>query len=130
MSAVRVLLIDDERLVLSSLRRLLARADFDVLACLSGAEGLALLEKEEVDVIISDYQMPGMTGIEFLEQVAPRWPKIRRCMLTAQADKKLLEASLENGLLDRAFSKPWDNQQLVKDLLSVVASAGGAASGA
>jgi len=113
---IRVLLVDDERLVLSALRRLLARAGFDVKTAMSGPEAVALLEKEPVDLIVSDYQMPGMTGIEFLREVAPRWPDILRCMLTAQADKELLDAALRDGLLHRAFRKPWDNRRLVADL--------------
>lgn len=118
---IRVLLVDDEQLVLSSLRRLLARAGFDVRTASSGAEALATLETTEVDLIVSDYKMPGMNGIEFLGQVAPRWPSILRCMLTAQADKELLQESLANGLLHRSFTKPWDNRALVSDLQSLVA---------
>ncbi len=113
---IRVLLVDDEKLVLSSLRRLLRREDFDVATAESGAEGLRHLEDHEVDVIVSDFQMPGMNGVEFLEQVAPRWPGIKRCMLTAQADRNVLEAALADGTLHRAFRKPWNNQGLVDAL--------------
>lgn len=118
---IRVLLVDDEKLVLSSLRRLLRREDFEVAICESGADGLAFLEGHEVDVIVADFKMPGMNGVEFLKQVAPRWPGAKRCMLTAQADKQVLDAALEDGTLHRAFQKPWDNRQLVKRLRDVVA---------
>lgn len=116
MSRFRVLLVDDEKLVLSSLRRLLGRAEFDVLTATSGPEALALLEKEAVDLILSDYMMPGMNGVQFLEKVAPRWPAVRRCMLTAQADPETLENALATGLLQHAWTKPWNNQQLIQDL--------------
>lgn len=118
---IRVLLVDDERLVLSSLRRLLARAGFEVQTCGSGAEALALLEKEPIDLIVSDYKMPGMNGIEFLARVAPRWPGTLRCMLTAQADREVLEESIRNGVLHRTFRKPWDNRELVADLQALAA---------
>jgi len=121
MSDIRVLLVDDEALVLSSLRRLLRRADFDVATATSGPEALDALEKAEFDVIVSDYKMPGMTGIEFLRAVAPRWPSVRRCMLTAQADKGLLEEALQDGLLARAWTKPWNNQELVGELQTLMA---------
>jgi two-component system response regulator HupR/HoxA len=109
----KVLLVDDVRLVLTSLKRVLDRAGFAVVTCESAAEALALLEREEVDVIVADFMMPGMNGIELLKEVAPRWPRIRRCMLTAQADKELLARSLADGLLHRAFSKPWSNPELI-----------------
>lgn len=113
---MRVLLVDDEQLVLSSLRRLLVREGLSVATCSSGAEALALLEKATVDLVLSDHVMPGMTGIEFLDQVASRWPGIQRCMLTAQANKQLLDQSLASGLLHHAFSKPWCNEALIAQI--------------
>ena len=118
----RVLLVDDEPLVLSSLRRLLSRRDFDVSIATSGEEALTFLESETVDVIVSDYKMPGLNGIDFLSQVAPRWPDIQRCMLTAQADKEQLKEAIDNGLLHRAWTKPWNNQELVDELSELVTS--------
>lgn len=124
----RILLVDDVRLVLTSLRRVLERAGFHVFACESATEALALLEREPVDVVVSDFMMPGMNGIEMLQEVAPRWPRVRRCLLTAQAEKELLEASLADGLLHAAFTKPWDNRSLVEELKQLAtAAAGGAA---
>ena len=72
---VRVLVVDDVRLVLTSLRRLLERAGFEVEAAESGADALALLGRTEVDVVLSDFMMPGMNGIELLREVAAKWPR-------------------------------------------------------
>ncbi|MHC4222597.1 MAG: response regulator [Planctomycetota bacterium] len=119
-NAIHVLLVDDEPLVLSSLRRLLKRESFLVTTCTSGPEALKILESEEIDLIISDYKMPGMNGIDFLRDVRPRWPDIPRCMLTAQADQALLDASLKDGLLHRAFTKPWDSKEFVSGLRELV----------
>lgn len=120
MMRIRILIVDDEKLVLSSLRRLLARGEFQVSTACSGAEALALLETTPVDIVLSDYQMPGMNGVEFLERVAPRWPAIRRCMLTAQADEATLSRALESGVLHHAWTKPWDNRKLLEDLRRAV----------
>jgi len=120
---IRVLLVDDEPLVLSSLRRLLRREGFEIATCTSGADALAWLERETADVIVSDYKMPGMTGVEFLREVQPRWPDVYRCMLTAQADKDVLDDALADGLLHRAFKKPWDNRGLVLELKQLVGAA-------
>ncbi|MGH7163476.1 MAG: response regulator, partial [Planctomycetota bacterium] len=118
---LRILLVDDEVFVLNSLRRLLGREEFAVQTAASGREGLALLEKETFDLVLSDYKMPSMNGIEFLTEVARRWPATVRAMLTAQADEDLLAKSLASGVLARAFTKPWDNRELVEGLQQVAA---------
>jgi CheY-like chemotaxis protein len=116
---VRVLVVDDVRLVLTSLRRLLERAGFEVEAAESGAEALALLGRASVDVVVSDFMMPGMNGIELLREVAAKWPGVRRVILTAQAEKELLDRALADGLLHAAFQKPWNNQELADALKRV-----------
>ena len=113
---IRVLLVDDEQLILNSLRRVLLRGPFDVALANSGPAALAYLEANTVDLIVSDYKMPRMTGIEFLREAAPRWPEIRRYMLTAQADKEVLDAALADGLLHGVFKKPWNSAELIEAL--------------
>lgn len=120
-AAIRILVVDDVRLVLASLRRLLERAGFQVATAESGAAALALLEKEPVDLVVADFMMPGMNGIELLRVVAQRWPRARRAMLTAQADQELLDRSLADGLLHAAFTKPWSNKDLVDALKALAA---------
>lgn len=113
--------MDDVPIVLTSLRRVLERAGFRVEAADSGAAALALLGREEVDVVVSDFMMPGMNGIDLLRAVAERWPRVRRALLTAQADENLLEAALKDGLLHAAFQKPWNNRTLADSLRALVA---------
>lgn len=117
---IRTLLVDDEPLVLTSLRRLLRREDFEVSLCASGAEGLAHLEAHAADLVVSDYMMPGMNGLAFLEQVRARWPRPARVLLTAQADQTLVERALGSGLLHLALRKPWENGALIAALRQVV----------
>ena len=117
---VRILIVDDVPIVLTSLRRVLERAGFRVEAADSGPAALSLLGREEVDVVVSDFMMPGMNGIELLRAVAERWPRVRRALLTAQADEALLEAALRDGLLHAAFQKPWNNKELVEALKALV----------
>jgi CheY-like chemotaxis protein len=119
----RILIVDDVPIVLTSLRRVLERAGFHVAAADSGAAALAHLAKEEADLVVADFMMPGMNGIELLRAVKERWPRVRRAMLTAQADQELLEDALKDGLLHAAFQKPWNNKELADSLRTLVAPA-------
>lgn len=115
--------MDDVPIVLTSLRRVLERAGFRVEAADSGAAALALLATAEADLVVADFMMPGMNGIEFLRAVRERWPRARRALLTAQADEELLEQSLADGLLHAAFQKPWNNKDLVDALRALTVPA-------
>jgi len=119
---VRILIVDDVPIVLTSLRRVLERAGFQVEAAESGDDALAILSRGEVDVVLSDFMMPGMNGIDLLQAVRARWPRVRRAMLTAQADEELLDRALQDGLLHGAFQKPWNNRELADALRSLVAA--------
>ncbi len=99
---------------------MLERAGFRVEAADSGASALALLGREEIDVVVSDFMMPLMNGIELLRAVRERWPRVRRAMLTAQADQDLLDQALKDGLLHAAFQKPWNNKALADSLRVLV----------
>jgi response regulator RpfG family c-di-GMP phosphodiesterase len=82
----RILCVDDEPNILSSLRRLFRSKGYEVLVANSGQEGLTLLETEPIDLIISDMRMPIMDGAAFLEKVRARWPDTLRLLLTGYAD--------------------------------------------
>ncbi len=112
MSEPRVLLVDDEELVLMSLARILRREPFEILTATSAEAAFLILEDQSVDLILSDYRMPGMNGIDFLKVVRDKWINTVRMMLTAHADPGELEAAVHAGIVQRAFRKPWDTQEL------------------
>lgn len=107
-----LLLVDDEANILSSLRRLLRPAGYAIHTAESGAAGLAILENERVDLVISDMRMPEMTGAQFLEQVRNRWPETMRILLTGYADVSSTIDAINRGEIFRYVSKPWDDEQL------------------
>lgn len=109
-----VLCVDDEKNILSSLKRLLFREDYELLFATSGAEGLELLKKHSVQVVISDMKMPNMNGAEFLEQVANTYPDTYRMILSGFADLGATIDAVNKGRIHRFLQKPWDNDQLKK----------------
>lgn len=108
-----VLFVDDEPSILSSLRRLLRPQGYRVLLAESGKAGLALLETEAVDLVVSDMRMPEMDGAELLERVRERWPAVGRILLTGYADIGSTVAAINRGQIHRYVAKPWDDRELV-----------------
>lgn len=107
-----LLLVDDEPHMLSSMERLFTRAGYSVLKAGGGKEGLALLEHNDIAVIISDQRMPEMTGVEFLQQVKQRYPNTVRIILSGFADIKSVIDAVNHGAIYRFLSKPCDNTLL------------------
>lgn len=109
----RILIVDDEPGVLGAIQRLLHDEPYDVLIAPEGQAALDLLQDTgPVQLIISDYRMPGMTGVELLQQVMLRWPDTRRVILSAFPDTDVLLAALNEGRVHRFLVKPWDNDAL------------------
>jgi two-component system, probable response regulator PhcQ len=101
-----VLFVDDEPHVTAALRAALRREPFRILTADSGAEALALLGAEEIDVVVSDERMPGMGGTDLLTEVRRRRPDTLRMLLTGQTSLDLLIRAVNEGHITHFFSKP------------------------
>jgi response regulator RpfG family c-di-GMP phosphodiesterase len=118
--AATLLMVDDEASVLSALRRLFRAQGYRLLQATSGADGLALLRDNPVDLVISDMRMPEMDGVRFLEAVRCHDPGIVRILLTGYADIGTTIAAINRGEIHRYVAKPWDDPEillLVRDAL-------------
>lgn len=108
-----VLFVDDEPSILSALRRLFRPRGYRILLADSGEAGLAMLENEPVDLVVSDMRMPEMDGTALLEQVRERWPTVGRILLTGYADVGSTVAAINRGQIHRYVAKPWDDRELL-----------------
>lgn len=108
----KILFVDDEQNILSSLRRLFRSEGYEVFLATSGREGLAILEREAIDLVVSDMRMPEMDGAAFLKQVATRWPDVVRILLTGYADMTSTIAAINEGHIYRYLSKPWEDNDI------------------
>lgn len=108
-----VLFVDDEANILNALRRLFRPQGYRILTAGSGAEGLALLAGEAVDLVISDMRMPEMDGAHFLEAVRARSPDTVRLLLTGYADVASTINAINKGEIYRYISKPWDDTDIL-----------------
>lgn len=109
----KILCVDDEPNIVAALRRLFRSSGYQVLTATSGAEALALLAQEPVNLIISDMRMPGMDGAQLLETVRNGWPQTTRVLLTGYADMKSTVAAINSGEVYRYVTKPWDDAELL-----------------
>jgi response regulator RpfG family c-di-GMP phosphodiesterase len=110
----RILLVDDHADFLEGERAMLA-PHFDVELAHSGAEALARIERYgPYAVVVSDYGMPGMSGVELLCEVSVQWPDTARILLTGCADLGLALEALERGGIFRFLTKPPDPRRLVE----------------
>lgn len=107
-----LLCVDDEPGILHALERLLRLDGYRVLCASSGLEGLEMLEKEAVDIVISDMQMPGMSGAEFLARARSRWPQTLRIVLTGHASLASTLEAINTGEIFHYITKPWDDHAL------------------
>jgi response regulator RpfG family c-di-GMP phosphodiesterase len=110
-----VLFVDDEQSIRNALERMyLERDDLRCLFAASGPEALELMEQQEVSVVVSDYLMPGMRGIEFLSKIKARWPQTLRIMMTAYADLSIAIDAINKSEAFRFVTKPWNNSELME----------------
>jgi DNA-binding NtrC family response regulator len=108
-----LVIVDDEEMVLASLRSFLAlETDYEVLTFSSPLRALESIRESQIDLVISDYLMPEMTGIEFLLEVKKLQPYATRILLTGYADKENAIRAINEVNLYQYIEKPWSNDDL------------------
>lgn len=101
---MKVMFVDDEPMVLKGMKRSLFNTGWDILLADSGQQALDILCDTNVDVVISDMQMPGMNGAELLEKISELYPSTVRVALSGHTDKEM--AAKASFVAHQWFSKP------------------------
>lgn len=112
----KILLVDDEAAILHALERLFKRSGYEVNTAQSGAEAVEKLAGEDYAVVISDYLMPGMNGIEVLQAAKRINPETVRIILTGYAEVETAIDAINKGDVYRFIRKPWDEAELLATL--------------
>lgn len=110
--AKRILIVDDEPSILSSMRRLLRRDGYEILTANSAKEGFEILAQHEVQVILSDQRMPEMSGTEFLSRARELYPDTIRIVLSGYTDLESISDAINRGAIYKFLTKPWDDELL------------------
>lgn len=112
MAMYSILVVDDEPNYLIVLSELLKDEGFEVFIASSGLEGLKIIEDVDLDVVITDMQMPGMNGMEFLIEVKKRVPDLPVVIITAFAEVDKAVEAMQNGAINY-LAKPFSNDELI-----------------
>lgn len=107
-----ILLVDDEPGVLKALTRVFEEENYQILTALDGEQAIRVLEKNQVQLVISDFMMPKMNGAQFLSQVKSLYPDMIRIMLTGHADTRAVMGAINEGAVYKFILKPWHDDDL------------------
>lgn len=107
-----LLFVDDEKSILTSIKRLFFQDDFEILLAQGAKEGLALLLHHQPSVIITDMRMPEMDGIQFLKAASKICPDAVRLVLSGYADIETIMNAVNEGHIWRYITKPWNDSDL------------------
>ncbi|MCD6319188.1 MAG: HDOD domain-containing protein [Candidatus Desulfofervidaceae bacterium] len=108
----KILFVDDEPQVLHALKRDFRKSPYKCFFAQSGPEGLEIIEREGIDLVVADMKMPGMDGYEFLQKVKLKAPHIISVILSGYTERETVYKSLINGTAQAYLSKPWDKESL------------------
>jgi DNA-binding NtrC family response regulator len=114
---MRILIVDDEEEILQLLRRNLEMEDYEVAVTTSPYEALDLMKQHLYNLVLTDIKMPGINGVELLQEVKRINPLANVIMMTAYSNMANVVDCLGNGAVDY-FVKPFSDMQLIIDAVN------------
>ena len=109
-----VLIVDDEEMVITSVRAYLQlETDYEIHGFTQPEQAIKYMENNQVDIAVSDYLMPKISGIQFLGRAKQLQPEASRVLLTGHADKHSAIQAINDVGLYQYVEKPWENAQLL-----------------
>ena len=108
----KILLVDDEPKVTDALTKTLRNDEYEILSAHSAEEALQVLAREPIDVVVTDEQMPGMSGSELLARVCREYPDTVRIILTGHGSLEAAVRAINEGEIYRFLEKPCDAEQV------------------
>jgi DNA-binding NtrC family response regulator len=118
----RVLVIDDDQIVLDSISQILTDENYDVDVSLRGAEGLDRAIREDYDIVLTDIRMPDIGGIKVLRGIRQKRPALPVVMITGYATAPSAEMAMKLGAAD-FIEKPFEPEELLKTVASALQTA-------
>lgn len=110
--AVSILFVDDEEQILRALARTLRDEGYELSFSTGPLDALALIEGRSFDIVVSDFMMPDMSGVDLLARIRERRPSALRMMMTGQADRQATIRAINEGAVCHYLEKPWTDTDL------------------
>ena len=116
---MKILLVDDDEWIRDSLSLFFEAGECNFLAFETAEEGMEAVKQQSYDIVISDYKLPGMDGLEFLRRVKEKRPKTFEVLITAYANCKLLKEAKDIGVKD-IIPKPFTSEDVETSLARII----------
>lgn len=116
----KVLVVDDESIVLKALERVLQNPDYDVILASDGQEALRIMREQPISVILCDQKLPDISGVDVLKQALAIQPDAIRMLLTGSSDLNVVVQAINIGQAAQFVLKPWDDHALRQSIASSV----------
>jgi DNA-binding NtrC family response regulator len=107
-----IVCVDDDEAMLATVMRCLRKSELDLRSTMSASDALAMIASQDVAVLVSDYDMPEMTGAQLAGQARRLRPETVRILLTGKRTLETAIDGINQGEVFRFLSKPFDNEQL------------------
>lgn len=108
-----ILVVDDDKAILSYTAKVLTRIGANVLTCNSPTEALSIIREKQVAIVVSDYYMPEMTGLELFRRMREFSHSIVKILMTSKADLAMAVGAINSGEVFRFLSKPWQDAEMI-----------------
>ncbi|MBN2041907.1 MAG: response regulator [Spirochaetes bacterium] len=110
---VKILFVDDDENLLNALKRMLRKKikEWNMAFVLSAQEALNHLENDRCQVVVSDYKMPGMNGLDLFVKIKEKYPEIKRIILSGQSEAEIFDKAKE--IAHEYITKPCSPDELV-----------------
>ncbi len=112
MNKFRILIVDDEENMLMMLKTFFTEKEYACFTAVNGKEALEILDKEEIDLVITDMKMPEMDGLELLKIIKEKYSRISAVIMTGFAEEYTTTEALNLGA-DGYITKPFRNKELL-----------------
>ena len=118
---MKILLVDDDEWIRDSLSLFFEAEGCELITFETAEEGLEAVKRKAYDIVISDYKLPGMDGLEFLRRVKEKQPKTSEVLITAYANCEIIKEAKEIGVKD-IIPKPFTSEDFETSLSRIVGS--------
>ncbi len=116
---LKILIVDDEQSMLITLGDILETLGYEIITADNGYKAIEIVKNDTIDVVLMDFKMPGLNGVETLKEICKINPSIKTIFITAYYDEKVLNEGLSEGICGICH-KPLNIPQLL-DFINVAA---------